>query len=114
MAGPQNAVLGDQANPLEVPETQVDESEIKELEHRARFSKTAEFKALKEHCRQRALFYQQYLPNGEAVAGQKDPEKLGEMWIAANIVIGEFNALIGSYELAAEEVKARNAQRKGA
>lgn len=111
MAGPQNTVMGDQNFGTTLPETQVDEAEIKELEKRARFSKTAEFKTLKAHLEGRIAFYQQYLPNGEAVGGKETPEELGRMWIVANIIIGEFRAALASYELAAEEVKARNAKK---
>ena len=98
---PQYGVVGDDYG-TQLPETQVDQTALTELKHRAKFSKSKEFQELKQHCLDRIDFYQQFLPDGRSVL--TDVPK-PEQWQAANIVIGEFKGLIAAYESAAEMLK---------
>lgn len=102
--GPQNAIMGEES-PTELPKTQVDDSQLKELMKTAKFARSGEFKQLKQHFEQRKDFYTKYLPDGRAVAAQTADENLASMWVAANVIIGEFNAILNVYESAEQYVK---------
>lgn len=108
----QSGIIGDTSNfGTEIPKTQsVDSEEVKKLRKMAKFSKSQEFKELSEHLTARKDFYQKYLPGGQAVAGQTEPSELGYMWIAANCIIGEIDALLLSYKTAADQVKELDAK----
>lgn len=111
MSGPQNAVIGDDAFGTEIPQTTVDDSqELAEVRRQAKFLQTDDYKELKSYLQSRIDFYQKYMPDGEPVI-KKDAKDLGPNWLAANIVVGEFNALIRAYEQAAETVKELSARR---
>jgi hypothetical protein len=75
----------------------------------AKYSKSKEFRRLKEHMQGRIEFYQQYLPDGRALT-EVDAVERANHWLVANIVIKEFNLVIDSYGQIAEAVK--NAERK--
>ena len=98
-------IIGDQ-QPTQLPQTKVDPKQLVEEQKMAQFSKTAEFKRLKQHLDQRIEFYQTFLPNGEAVAGTKK-EDLDGMWIISNTIVGELKAIISAYEQASEAVGGR-------
>lgn len=112
--GPQNAVVGNDSYGTDIPQTQVDNNAFDEIVKTAKFSKTDEYKQLKEHFEKRIGFYQQYLPDGSPILGEKDMTKLGELWVAANVVIGEFKAVMDVYEGAAQQVKDAASNRKAA
>lgn len=103
--GAQNVPMGGDAFGTEIPRTQVDDSQLAEMVKTAKFSKTTEFKELKRYLLGRKDFYEKYLPGGKPVLGTENPKTLGSMWIAANAIIGEIDALIAVYENAAEMVK---------
>lgn len=111
----QNGIIGD-VDPfgVEMPQTQVDDSDLAEMQKTAKFSKTAEYKELKKYLEGRMDFYTVYLPNGNPVAGHPDPGNMGAMWIAANVIVGELKAIIGVYENAAQVVKDAASRRKDA
>lgn len=102
--GPQNAVVGD-SSPIDLPETQVAEDELAREKQMAKFSKSKEYQILKEHLLQRIEFFKTRYPNGDPIAGEKDLTKLTQNWIVANLVIGEFQAVLDAYENANEAVK---------
>lgn len=102
--GPQNGIMGEDS-PTELPDRQIDESQLAAMAKTARFSKTAEYKELKEHLEGRIDFYQKYLPDGRAIGAQDDMDKMAKMWVVANVLIGEFKAVIDAYEGAAQYVK---------
>lgn len=109
--GPQNGIMGNTFG-TELPESFVDDSVYEEMQKTARFSKTAEFKELKKYLDTRMDFYRNYLPDGKPViASGLNATEVGELWIAANIVIGELMAIINVYEGAAQEVKDEAARR---
>lgn len=101
----QHGIIGEDFG-TELPVTNQDEAILLEEQKLARFSKTKEYRRLKEHLEQRIEYYQTYLPTGESVAGA-NPEKLGLNWAVANAIIAEFNAVISAYEGAREAVDAR-------
>lgn len=105
----QNGIL-DEDYGTNLPETQLDEQALTVERKLARFSKTSEFQKLKEHLEERIAFYQGYLPDGRAAVSLR-PSELGEMWIVANAVIGEFQAVLGAYEQARLAVEEQDAQR---
>jgi len=102
--GPQNAVIGDSFG-IDIPQTQVQENDLVAEKSMAKFSKSNEFKKLKEHIESRIAFYQTCLPNGEMVAQSKPT---AEDWRVANSIIGEFKAILMSYEEAREAVENAN------
>lgn len=101
--GPQNGIIGDNYG-IDLPELQVDKDVLAEEKAKARFSKTREFKRLKEQMQARIDFYQRALPDGRPLTAVDATER-GNMWVIANAVIGEFNMLIADYENAAEVTK---------
>jgi hypothetical protein len=95
-----NAIIGDDYG-TSLPETIVNEDVLMEERKLAKFSKTAEFKRLKDHLESRIAFYQEYLPSGKPILGES---VTGEDWRIANAVITEFRAVLGAYEQAKEAV----------
>lgn len=99
--GPQNVILGDEVS---LPETQVPEQLLNEEKLLARFSKTKEFKRLKDYLEARITFFQNHFPDGTPLAKETDHQKVVDYWRAANIVVGEFKALLEVYENANQVV----------
>jgi hypothetical protein len=122
MAGPDNGIMGDLDDPMVQPHTEVPEDQLKaeelELRNMAKFSKTKEYKKLREFMEARISFYQKFLPNGAQVEGRPDNNNgfsvnvphgdLTSNWIAACIVIKELENILGEYEQAAEVAKNKN------
>lgn len=103
--GPQNGIISDSFG-IDLPQSDVDPNALNEVKNAAKFSKTKEFRELKKHLEGRIEFYQTYLPDGVPVVGMtKSMSELGEGWVVANALIGEFKAIIQAYERAAELVK---------
>ena len=100
--GPNNAIIGD-AQMTELPQMVVDENELNEEKKMARYSKSSEYKRIKEHFEGRIKFYQNYLPDGREIT-DKNLTQIGESWVVANTVIRELQNVLDSYELAAEAV----------
>ncbi len=115
MTGPSNATIGDRDEPTKLPETDVPEDLLEEERKLAQYSETAEFKRLKDFMEGRIKFYQRYLPSGEMV--ELDPkgnlqinpprQDLTAHWIAACIVVKEFENILAEYERARETVNER-------
>lgn len=97
---PQNGIVGDSDYGTKLPEVSIDREVLLEEARMAKFSKTKEFKKLKDYAESRIAFYQQQLPDGRPVASSNDVTV--EDWRVANSVIGEFKALLNEYEMAAE------------
>lgn len=100
--GPSNGIVGDSFG-LDLPESVMDEQSLNEEKKMARYSKSKEFKRLKEYMEARINFYQKYLPDGRPVAATDNVT--AEDWRVANTVISEFKNVIDQYELAADVVK---------
>lgn len=105
MSGPQNGIMGEEFG-TEIPEMKVPEQDLTVERNMARFSKSDEFKRLKDYFEGRIKFYQSFLPNGEPIEATMPT---GADWVVANRIITEFNAVISVYEQANEAVE--NAQR---
>ena len=105
--GPQNVIPGDYG--MDLPQTQVEERDLAVELRAAKFSKSKEFKVLKEHLQGRIKHYQQYLPDGRPVTSVSKRER-DEYWPVAILLIAEFNAVIDSYERAAQVIKEANAK----
>lgn len=97
-----NGIIGD-AMSIELPQIAQDDDNLNEEKNMARYSRTAEFKKIKEHCEERIKFYQTCLPNGLEVGLDVVPST--EDWRVANRVIGELKMLMNMYEIANEVVK---------
>lgn len=86
----------------DLPQAEVDKELLAEEKRKAKFSRTREFAALKAHLEERMDYYKAFLPSGEPVVGANvTPED----WKIANVIIGEFQAVINAYEQVAEAVK---------
>lgn len=97
---PQNGIIGD-ISATELPQSEIAEDLLIEEKRMARYSKSKEFKILKDYIEGRIKFYQTCLPDGRPVGAvpQKD---LDGQWIIANTVIAEFQGILNDYERAAE------------
>lgn len=95
----QNGIIGNNSG-IDLPLTQVDTQVLDEEKKMARFSKTDEFKRLKEHLDERITFYQTFLPDGRPL----NSDVKAENWVIANAIIGELKAIIMAYEQANQVV----------
>lgn len=113
MAEPQG-IIGDADTKLpDIPQTTVPPEQLEEEKKLARFSKTAEFKRLKEHLENRIKFYQRFFPSGKDIKTTDiESKEMGAYWKIANVVVGEFQQILDDYENARqaveEDVKKRN------
>ena len=99
----QHGIIGDNYG-IDLPSADVDVNELNEEKAMARFSKSKEFKKLKEIMQSRIDFYQKALPDGRPLS-EVDTAERAQMWVIANAVIGEFNMILAAYEDANEVVK---------
>lgn len=101
-------IIGDQSA-VDLPQApQLPPDELAAEKQRARFSKSKEFKALKEHLENRMEFYRHRLPGGaefNKLVGNQDMRAVGENAVISSTIIQEFQALIDVYEQAAEVIK---------
>lgn len=117
--GPQHGIMGNDANyGLDVPETQAPEADLSRERNMARFSKTAEFKALKEVIEARQRYHRLYSPGSQGETPFRDMpnEERGWRSLAADLVISELQMLIDAYETAngvvADAEKAKRQQQR--
>jgi hypothetical protein len=104
MYGAQNAVMGDQDSPTNLPETEMPQESLVDEKKMAKYSETAEFKRLRVFIEDRIKFFQQYYPNGQRVQDLPAEERAA-YWQAACIVVGEFEGVLKAYDQAREVVK---------
>ena len=100
-------IVGD-AQGIDLPVAELDSTLLTEERKNAKFSRTAEYKKLKDYIEGRITFYQTCLPNGAEVGLEAAPT--AEDWRVANRVIGEFKAILNKYENAAQIVREANEQ----
>ncbi len=100
--GAQNGIVGDYSS-VDLPEVTPDDSFLNEEKKKAKYSRSAEFKQIKEYCEAKIGFYQTYLPNGAEVGLEVAPTT--EDWRVANRLIAEFKGLMNIYQTAADAVK---------
>jgi hypothetical protein len=99
--GPQNGISGDEFN-MDIPTTKIDEIALTNERNMAKFAKTKEFRVLKEYLEARIEFFQKYLPDGRPLTTENVTDK---DWVVANLIVGEFKAVLDAYAQAAEAVK---------
>ncbi len=105
MSGPANAVVGDIDQPTSMPQTNTPKDILVEEKKLAKYSKTAEFKRLKEFLEARISFYQRYLPNGDPIDKLvMSDNELNAHWIAACVIIREIENILSEYAQAADVV----------
>lgn len=105
--GPQNVIIGDNFG-TEFPQPQIEDDQLNDLKNAARFSKTKEFKKLKELIEARINYWQQFVPGagvGDIQVDQLSNEERGWRWLAADQTIKELQRIINAYEGAEEYVK---------
>jgi len=103
--GSQFGIVGESTG-IDLPVAELDSTFLNEERKNAKFSRTTEYKKLKEYIENRITFYQTCLPNGAEVGLDAAPST--EDWRVANRVIGEFKAILSKYENAAHAVKDAN------
>jgi hypothetical protein len=99
-----NEVIQGDSFGTDLPKTEVSEDLLIQEKNLARYSKTKEFKTLKEYLEARIKFFSEFLPDGKEVRWLAESE-LGVKWVVANNIINEFKAVLNRYEQAAEVVK---------
>lgn len=99
---PENGIMGD-AMSIDLPKMEIDERNLNEEKNMARYSKSKEFKKIRDHCNSRIDFYQTYLPNGAEIGLDIIPST--EDWRVANRVIGELKLLMNMYDVATDAVE---------
>ena len=104
--GPNNGIMGDVSQGIDLPtapDTARDEA-LRELNKKAKYSRSAEFKELKERMEERITYYQAYLPGNMPVEGVNEEER-GKYWLVADIVIKELRMVMEQYESAEQILK---------
>lgn len=91
-----NGIIGDQTG-YELPKQPTNEEFISELKKKARFSKSQEFKELRQNMQQRIDFYSQFLPGGASIHDMTNEER-GKYWAVADLVTKELQAVIEAYD----------------
>lgn len=103
--GPQNGIVGDEFG-TDLPETQVDERELKEAEKVSKYSRSHEYKKLKASWEATIERYKTHLPDGRPVTmNDLDLEELGRRWIVANTIIAELTSVMNYYENADQTIE---------
>lgn len=112
--GPQNALIGDDNYGTTLPETQLaPQQDISAERKMARFSKTAEFKKLKQVLEARMDHYRQFAPGTNYIGYRDLPNsERGYRSLVADIVIEEFQGLINAYEQAIQIVNEAQTSKK--
>lgn len=100
---PNNVIIGDEDTGINLPQAQPDERDLAEEKKMAKYSKTAEFKRIQDHFKERTEFYQKYLPDGRPIATIAGQD-LEIYWKVANLVIAEFDGVINLFENAQKVV----------
>jgi hypothetical protein len=90
---------------IDLPQATPDENSLIEEKNMARYSKTKEFKRIRNWCQERIRFYQEFLPSGKPITDSDDYTKMGQNWVIANAIILELSSLMNSYDIATEMVE---------
>ena len=107
MAGPTNGIMGDEDYGTSLPQSEVNNDALAEPRKAAKFSRTAEFKRLRDHIEAKIAHYQANMPDGTPVVLAKQEEAISQ-WKIANVVIAEFKEILDYYDKSAELVKEDN------
>lgn len=102
--GAQNGIVGNEDYGTSLPQTEVDNDALAEPRKAAKFSRTAEFKRLRDHIEAKIAHYQTSMPDGTPVALAKQEEAV-QQWRLATVVIAEFKEILDYYDQSAALVK---------
>lgn len=111
MAGATNGIMGDDNFGVQLPQTQLPEQDLSRERSMARFSKTKEFKILKEAMESRMKFWDTYAPGSDmnpVMYRDLSNEERGWRGLVAAVLKDEFKSIIGAYEQATEVVNESN------
>lgn len=103
MAGPANAIMGDDFG-TDIPETNIPDNQLLDEKKMAKFTRTAEYARQKRWIDEKVKYYKQFTPDGRPIASV-DPNNLATHWVVANEIISVLEEFRTSYEEAAEIVK---------
>lgn len=95
---PQNAIIGDDSLPG------IAEKDLQAERNMANFTNSPEWKNLVDHFQNRIAFYQGYFPGGTPIEDAPVVER-DAYWVAAKVIISEFQAVISSYDVTTEAVE---------
>lgn len=101
--GAQHGLVGDTYG-TDLPKTQTQEQDLTSEKNMAKFSRTKEYGVLKDHLEARIKFFQTQLPDGRPLLKNNTSPVTSTDWVVANLVIGEFKAIIDAYEQANQVV----------
>lgn len=89
---------------IDLPIQQIDDEAKKQELAITKLTESKEWKELRKHFESRKEFYRSFLPGGGEV---KDVslEEAGKMWMVANAIIAELDAVIVTYEEIAKSVR---------
>lgn len=104
MAGPQNVPMGDMDESMNVPESVVPMETLVEEKNKAKYSKTKEFKEIRQYWEDRIKFFESYLPAGLETRWQVPSDDIAQQWVLANNIIAEVRAFLRQYDDAVEVV----------
>lgn len=105
------AILGDADGGTELPKMKIDEKSLTREKQMARFSKTKEFKLLKEHFESRIEFYGHSLPGGVEFANiyaTQGRGAAGDAALLSSTIIQELRGVLAAYEDIEKIVKKAN------
>jgi hypothetical protein len=97
-------IVGD-ANVTDLPETSVDNEQLVEEKKMAKYSKTAEFKQIKDYMEARIEFWKLRQPNGTPMVAKQVTQDMVNDWVVANHIIAEFQAFLSEFENASKAVE---------
>lgn len=114
--GPQNAIAGEGNYGTDLPQTTPTVPDLMAERNMVKFSKTNEFKRLKEVLEQRMDYYRAFAPGSpyaSPIAYRDLPnDERGWRTLVADVLIEEFQGLINAYEQASDIVNDANTKKK--
>lgn len=96
--------LIDEMGGIDLPQKPVDETAIKELKSKAKYSQSKEFRELRAKADARVEFYQKFLPDGRPI-GTANRADMERKWENANLIIAEINGLFDEFDNAEQILK---------
>lgn len=107
MAGASNGIIGNEYG-IDLPESRLDEQMLNEEKKKARYSRSAEYRRLKEYLDSRIEYHRNFLPGGGQLAGMvgvAPMEQIGQAATVSQLVILELQKIIDEYESAVSAVE---------
>jgi len=92
----------------DLPKTQISEELLTEEKNLAKYSKSKEFKEIREYWENRKTFFMSYTPSGSEIRFQVPNDDIAQMWVLANNMINEINAFLSRYDNAVDVMEQVN------